>query len=133
MVFATALAFGALVASLEALRGSPAGLSFHVSIRTLVAFLIGAGVAVACWKLMDSGNSSTQRAGRIIGVAVLVATGLAGLLYPLQFVARDKLPDILIGLAIAVFALSLVGALLWLVHRFLDADTSREEQKARKP
>src|SRR5260370_847196 len=46
MALSTALAFGALLASLESLRSGAAGFSFQVSFRTLLAFLVGGGIAL---------------------------------------------------------------------------------------
>jgi protein-S-isoprenylcysteine O-methyltransferase Ste14 len=129
MVFSTALAFGALLASLESLRSNATGFSFQVSFRTLGAFLVGAGVALAYWRLLFNSSSAARRTGMVIGTVLLALMGVGAFLYPLRFVSREKLPDILIGLGIAVCALSLVAGLLWSVHRYLDADSAREEQR----
>ncbi len=131
IVFSTALAFGALLASLESLQSSPAGFSFQVSFRTLLAFLAGGGIALGYWKVVLKSGAAVRQTGLIIGTVFLVLFGVGAFLYPLRFVSRDKLPDILVGLGLATCALSLVGGLLWLSHKFLSEDTKSQDDKER--
>ncbi|HWY78609.1 MAG TPA: hypothetical protein VN281_23540 [Verrucomicrobiae bacterium] len=129
MKFSTALAFGALLASLESLRSSPAGFSFQLSYKTLLAFLIGAGIAMAYWSLVLRCGAVARRTGVVVGTILLALFGIGAFLYPLRFVPREKLPDILIGLGLAACALSGVGGLLWGARRFLNADSQATEEK----
>src|SRR5579862_1998246 len=99
--FSTALAFGALLASLESLRSSAGGFSFQLSYKTLLAFLIGGGIALAYWAVVLRCGAATRRTGVVVGTVLLALFGIGAFLYPLRFVPRDKLPDILIGLGLA--------------------------------
>ncbi len=114
----TALAFGALAASTEALRSNAAGFCFQASFRTAVAAVIGGAGAVLYWKLAGRGLADARK-----GAWLLVLAGLGFFLYPLRFVSPEKLAETLQGLAFAVVALSTVGFMLWRVKRFLDEDT----------
>ena len=129
MAFSTALAFGAALASLESLRRDAGGFSFQVSLRTLLAFLVGGGIALAYWLVVLKSRAASQRSGLVVSTVVLLLLGVGAFLYPLRFVSRDKLPDILIGLGLAACALSIVGGLLWLAHRFLSRDSSNQDEK----
>jgi hypothetical protein len=123
MAISTALAFGALLASLESLRSGPEGLTFQVSFRTLLAFLAGGGITLGCWRVIIRSGAVVRRTSLVAGTILLALIGIGAFLYPLRFVSREKLPDILVGLGLAACALSVVGGLLWLVHRFLSRDS----------
>jgi hypothetical protein len=129
MAISTALAFGALLASLESLRSGVAGFSFQVSLRTLLAFLVGGGMALGYWRVVLKSGDAVRRTGLVAGTVLLVLLGIGAFLYPLRFVSRDKLPDILVGLGLAACALSIVGGLLWLAHKFLSQDSSSQDEK----
>jgi|SRR5579859_1715602 len=129
MAVSTALAFGALLASLESLRAGAAGFSFQVSLRTLLAFLVGGGIALGYWAVVLRSGAAVRRTGLVAGTVFLVSLGIGAFLYPLRFVSRDKLPDILVGLGLAACALSIVGGLLWLVRRFFSQDSASQEEK----
>ena len=129
MALSTALAFGALLASLESLRSDAAGFSFHLSLRTLLAFLVGGGIALGYWRVVLKSGNAVRRTGLVAGTVLLVLLGIGAFLYPLRFVSRDKLPDILVGLGLAAGALSIVGGLLWLARRFLNRDSASQDEK----
>ncbi|MDB6121875.1 MAG: hypothetical protein JWQ71_868 [Pedosphaera sp.] len=129
-MYSTALAFGCMIASLEALRPSGTGFSFEVTFRTLIAFMLGGTIAFPFWRLILNGSNWSQRKLTIVGVSLvllLLLLGVGAFLYPLRFVPKDKLPEIRTGLITAVFALSGVGLLLWGVKRFIDSDEKQEE------
>ncbi|EEF58399.1 hypothetical protein [Pedosphaera parvula] len=130
VTYSTAVALGVMVASLEALRPTPSGFSFQISFRTLIAFVLGGAVAFPFWRFIFNGASWSNKRltfAWICFLALLLALGVGAFLYPLRYVPREKLPDILIGLLAAVLALSAIGFLLWRVKRFLDRDSNREK------
>jgi len=120
----TALALGGMAAALEALRPSAAGFSFHVSLWTLVAFVLGMAAGLFYWRL-----TARSRLASRIGTALLLVAGVGGFLYPLRFVPEDKMREIAIGLSLAIGALSLVAFLLWRIKRFFDADNAAVDTK----
>ncbi len=120
--FSTALAFGAAAASAQALQFGAGGFGFKFSIGTLVAFLLGAGSAFLFWHLAGGGRSGVWKSSLL-----MIAVGLGLFLYPLRFVQTRLLPEVAIGLTTAVFALSVLGFLVWQVKRALDADEKENQ------
>lgn len=121
---ATALALGGMAAALQALRPSPDGFTFHVSVWTFVAFAAGLAAGLFYWRL-----AARSRLASRMGTALLLVAGVGGFLYPLRFVPADKMADISIGLSLAIGALSLVAYLLWRFKRFFEADNDAVEAK----
>jgi hypothetical protein len=123
MIAGTAIAFGFMAASLEALRSSPSGFSFQISARTFFAFVLGAAAVFPFWKIvfnLVSGNR--QRKRHICAALLLLLIGVAAFLYPTRFVPKEKLKDLYTGLAFAVCALSMLAGLLVVIGRFFEAD-----------
>jgi hypothetical protein len=120
-----AIGFGCGVGSLQSLHWGPSGLFFKVSFGTFVAFAIGAAVGMLYWRSATSSVASARKSS-----LWLLLGGVCLFFYPLRFVPADKLPDILIGLSLAVAALSTVAFMLWQVKRFLDSDT-RDFEKSK--
>jgi len=118
---ATALALGCAAASMQSLHWNSSKLSFQISNGTFVAFAVGAGVALIFWKVVTGSASSARK-----GSMWLALVGVCVFLYPLRFVPAEKLPDIAIGLSLAVAALSTVACMIWQVKRFLDWDKKFE-------
>jgi hypothetical protein len=134
----TALAFGCMAATLEALRPDTAGFSFQVTYKTLLAFVAGAAIAFPLWRFILCGNRLGRRNRSLTTgmlVALLMILGVGAFLYPLRFVPRSKWPEIRVGLLTAVCALSGVAGLLWGVKRFVDSDekAERELSKVNQP
>jgi len=123
----TGLGLGIMLASLAALDRDKSGYSFHLlSPWVAAAFAVGAALGYFYWILL--GRSETLRNGpRLLrgASAFLLIVGFGGFLYPLRFVPREKLPEILEGLAGAVFVLSLLGFMIWRIARFLERDAER--------
>jgi hypothetical protein len=129
---ATALAFGCMLATVEALRPDSAGFSFEVSYKTLIAFVAGGAIAFPLWRIILNGTKLGQRNLSLATgamVVILLVLGVGAFLYPLRFVPRDKWPEIRTGLITAVCALSGVACLLWGVKRFVDADEKENENE----
>jgi hypothetical protein len=125
MVFGTTLGCAAVAASLEALHAGTAGFYFVLSWRTGIVFVCAAALAFWGWKIMlDESDTPRQRLARRVAKGVLFASAAAAFLYPLRFVPKSKLPEIAIGLGMAVCALGIVGYLLLRARRFLESDDS---------
>jgi hypothetical protein len=122
----SALTWGGIMASLQALRPDATGFSFHASWLTFVAFIAGTASVYFFWKVMLR-KAAGQKLWRRIAEALLILSGVAAFLYPLRFVPKAKLPEISIGPAIAFVALSMVGFLLLAIRRFLLADARRND------
>ena len=119
IVYCLSLAFSVLVASLETVRHDASGLSFQLSWRTLVVFVLGALFFVPCFKVVFQ---SPNRKSRIIALASVCVVGVAAFLYPLRYVPMEKHGEIFIGLAIATVLLSGIGIALLVINRFLNTD-----------
>jgi hypothetical protein len=131
----TAVAFGCMLATLEALRPDADGFSFEVTYKTLIAFVAGGVIAFPLWRLILNGTKLGQRNLNLATggmVVLLLVLGVGAFLYPLRFVPREKWPDIRAGLLTAVCALSGVACLLWGVKRFVDADEKEEADHSKK-
>ncbi len=129
---ATALAFGCMLATLEALRPDADGFRFEASYKTLIAFIAGAAIAFPVWRLILNGTRLGQRNLNLATgamVVLLLVLGVGAFLYPLRFVPRDKWPEIRTGLITAVCALSGVATMLWGVKRFMDSDEKAGNDK----
>ncbi len=95
---------------------------FHVDfdLTTLLwmalAALFNWGMWKAVWEVADR---PTHQAKIRVGVygATLIAIGIFGFLYPLRYLARNKLPDISFGLVVAVFFLGGVATAMYFVAR----------------
>ena len=127
IIYSLSLAFSVLIASLETVRptGGNFGFYFEVSWKTALTFLAGAAITVPCFRTIFL---SPHKVRRNIALAVVVVIGLVSFLYPLRFVPSDKFGAIFTGLGIAVTVLSLIGAVLFTINRFLNADQRAVEE-----
>jgi hypothetical protein len=121
-----AAALGGAGASVESLRSTASGLSFQVSLGTVVGFIIGTAIGLLYWHIAANSAVAARRGSWVLAIA-----GVGLFLYPLRFVPAEKLPEIAIGLSTAAVALSIAGILISRVGRFLDGD-ERETELAQK-
>ena len=125
------LGFGAMVASLFALKSSPVGLTFELNPGAVLAFPVAATVAWFYWRMvvrMASEKAPEQRRKKFIAFSAgLLLVGVIAFLYPLKFVPAEKRQDVFIGLALAAAVLTGVGVVMWKVIKFLDADLKKSE------
>jgi hypothetical protein len=119
IIYSFALAFAVLIASLESLRQSSFGFSFHISWRTPLTLVLAAAVIVPCLKTLFHAPSGKRR---FAAFALIVTIGLSSFLYPLRFVQSEKFGEIFIGLTVAVCLLSAIAGFLFAISRFLSAD-----------
>lgn len=125
------LAFGAMVASLFALKSVPNGFAFELNVGAILAFFAAATFAWFYWRMVErmAMEKAPQKQKRkfIIFSLGLVLVGLVSFAYPMKFIPAEKRPDVLIGLALAFACITGVGFVMWKVKRFLDADLKRSE------
>ena len=126
IIYSFAFSFAAMVASLEMLRRTASGYSFHPSWRTAVIFALGGTVFIPCFKAIFLARGKIRR---FAALALLALIGLGSFLYPLRFVPVEKFGDIFTGLAFAAFFLSGIGGMLYGVHRFCRADERQAEEE----
>ena len=94
MIWGTAVAFGFLAATLQALRPKPAGFTFQISALTILAFAVGVGIVLGFWKIiLNRSGSSRQKSLRFWAEVLLLCFGMGAFLYPLRFVPSEKLPE----------------------------------------
>lgn len=126
IIWGSSLAGGFGVASMQALEPD---LSFTLSYKTLIAFVCGMALVVAFWKSIFHPSSGKRRKVlRLVTSVLLIAGGLAGVLYPLRFVDPSQFPALITGLSVVVCALGGVATLLYLCKRFLDEDEREREE-----
>lgn len=126
VIASSSLGMGTLLASLTLLRQSEAGVQWQWSNFAVPAFALGAVVAALYWAMVFRlGTGNDGRASRLLlystsVILLLLAVGI--LLYPLRFVSAEKRHDVLVGLAVAACALSVVGFMLRTVVRMLEEE-----------
>ena len=144
-MFGSSVLFGCMTATLSALKSTGSGLGFEWSWRIIPAFFAGIVIAWLYWRLTRRLILNAEKSGatndpheRLASREFKVFSWLLGLgavaafLYPLRFVPRDKLGEIVQGLLLAFAVLGLVGAVIWRIKKFLDRDTARQEQQERE-
>lgn len=126
------LAFGAMVASLFALKSAKDGFTFEVNAVTVIAFLAAATFAWFYWRMiarMSAEGAPEQRKKKFVAFSIgLILVGFISFLYPLKFIAEEKRKDVFIGLALAAGCIAGVGLVMLRVKRFLDADLKKSEE-----
>ena len=125
----TAIGFGSVTGSLYSLRQSPSGLTFVFSVGTLVAFVVGAAAGWFYWRALDrmivrADSGGPKKLSRFVLFNVAAALmGLLAFLYPIRFVQRERVREVLEGMGAAFVVLAMVGIALWRVIKFFNADT----------
>jgi hypothetical protein len=130
------LAFGAMVASLFALKSANGGLAFELNAGAVVSFVAAAALAWCYWRMvarMAAEKAPEQRKKKFIVFSIgLVLVGIVSFLYPLKFIPVEKRKDVFIGLILATCCIIGVGLVMWKVKRFLDADLKKSEEENRR-
>ncbi len=126
--YGIAMAFGFMVASLEALRP---GLEFQISFGTLLAFLLGAFSALAYWRVVWKAFAGGRRKSVLIwgSSLFLVFLGVGSFLYPLRYVQSEKLREIFPALAMVVLAASFWIFVLRRLHRYFSSDETHADNR----
>jgi hypothetical protein len=124
IVYGFSLAFGLVVASLEALKPAPAGFAIELSWRTLLAFVVGTLIVLPCFQVIVY---SERKSLRRSALALIIVLGLGAFFYPMRVVPADKWRAVFTGLAVAILALSVMATLLLLLHRFFERDEKERQ------
>jgi hypothetical protein len=122
IVYGFSLAFGLVIASLQALRPTATGFAIRFSGWTVGAFLLGSALMLPCFHVIVHSENKTHRRAALTAVVLL---GLGAFFYPMRVVPHEKYRPIFIGLAAAAAALSVLAVLLLVLHRFFENDQSR--------
>lgn len=124
IVYGFSGAFGLVVASLEALKPTTSGFDIEFSWWTLVALVAGAAIMLPCFQIIVS---SERKYLRRAALSVVTLLGLGAFFYPISVVPQEGMRAVFTGLAVAVVALSVMGGLLLVLHRFFERDEKRGE------
>jgi hypothetical protein len=119
MIYGFSFAFGLVIASLQALRPTPAGFAIELSWWSLVALVIGSGITLPCFQIIVR---SERRNLRRAALAVVVLLGLGAFFYPMRIVPQEKLRAVFTGLAVAAGALSVLAAMLLVLHHYFESE-----------
>lgn len=129
-----ALAFGAMVASLFALKPVTDGFTFELNLGAVLAFITAAIFAWFYWRMIASlavDKAPQQRRRKFVAFSAgLLLVGVVSFLYPLKFIPQEKRTDVVVGLGLAAGCIFGVGLVMWRVRRFLDADLKHSEEKS---
>ena len=117
--FGSAVGFGFMAASIQALNRKSGNFTFEISFWTLLAFVAGVALALVFWRLALS-SVSPRNFRR--GVWLMAIFGLGAFLYPLRFIARENMREHLLGLLLAAGVLSAVGFVFLKIKGYLDKD-----------
>ncbi len=126
------LAFGAMVASLFAVKATPHGFTFEMNLAAVLAFLAAGVFAWFYWRMVA--RLATDKAPRqgnkkfIVFSLGLMLVGIVSFLYPLKFIPAEKRWDVFVGLTLAFGCIAGIGFVMWKVKRFLDADLKKSEE-----
>jgi uncharacterized BrkB/YihY/UPF0761 family membrane protein len=132
VAFSSTLAFGAMLAVLQALRVSKSESSFDFSIWTAIAFLVGSTSLFAYLRLVFTCGKRTPRAFRYGGLVVLGLMASVALIYPLRLRQLDQLGQRFAGVGAA---LCFIAAGLTMVYRVVlaaERDEDRQEAEEKK-
>jgi hypothetical protein len=122
IVYGFSAAFGLVVASLQALQPIRTGFAIEFSWWTLVAFLTGTVLMLPCFSIIVYSERKTPRRSAL---AVVTLVGLGAFFYPMRVVPHEKMRAIFTGLGVAIIALTVMGSLLLLLHRFFEREEKR--------
>lgn len=127
------LAFGAMVATLFAVKPVPDGLTFVLNVPAVIAFVAAALVAWMYWRMVERmalEKAPAQRRKKFVVFSIgLVLVGVVSFLYPMKFIPGEKRRDVFIGLALAIGCIGGVGFVMWKVRNFLEADLKHSEEE----
>jgi hypothetical protein len=129
----TALAFGITGGVLAALRNSGSGLVLEFNMWVIPAVLLGAGVAWIYWHFILThfvDRSAGDNKRFVLYTVLLAILGLLCFLYPIRYVARGSMSEVLQGVLMAFIVVGAIGCLIWVVARLLNAPPPppREEE-----
>jgi predicted permease len=126
---ATAIAFGLTGGVLAGLKNSGSGLVLAFNVWVIPAMLVGAAAAWAYWSFILTRlvrRQAQQKRFRIYTVLLAVA-GLLCFLYPMRYVTRGSMSEVVQGVVLAFMTVGVIGLLIWSVARLLNRQ-DRDQQ-----
>ena len=122
--WATAVAFGLTGGALAALRNSGSGFVLQFNFWVVPAALVGAAIGWAYWQFVATRlvEHETRQNTRRFGIytVLLALAGLLCFLYPIRYVVRSSMSDVLQGVLMAFVVVGIIGCLIWSVARLLN-------------
>jgi hypothetical protein len=145
--FTSAFSLGLMTAFLYSVKQVTPDLQCELTPASGIAFVIGATFSWVFWRTVLKRDDSGERDGKtggpirrrgrhrmILALSILLSLAtIAAFAFALKGIGNDKLMEIVQGTAIAVFALSGTGLLLWQVARFLERDSKRNPPSENDP
>ncbi|HRI12237.1 MAG TPA: hypothetical protein PLX89_04455 [Verrucomicrobiota bacterium] len=127
VMVASGAAMGGVIASLTLLQKGPVGFAFHWTYLALPAFVLGVVVSTLYWRIVFrySAGAAAGAGRRILFTAslIMLVLGVVAFLYPVRFIPQQKRADVVIGLSVAVFALSTIGYMIHTIVRWLEQES----------
>ena len=133
VVFSSALAFGAMLAVLQALRLTKSETSFNFSIWTPIAFLAAFTSLFAYLRLVFTCGKKTPRAFRYGGLVVLGLMTLVALIYPLRLRLLDQLAQRFAGVGAALCFIAAGFTMVYRIVLAAELDEDRQEAEEKNP
>src|SRR5688572_22029698 len=112
----SALGFGFMGASIQALGYQGNGFVFHFSFWTAVAFFAGVAISLLFWRMVQQ-KTQVKKAS-----ILLSAVGLFAFFYPAKFIPAQNRYETIFGLLLALAVLSVLGFVFWKLKCWLDRD-----------
>ncbi len=128
--FSSALGFGAILTLSQALRVSKlaiTAITFHLSIWTAIAFLIGFNSAFAYLRFLFTCGDKTPRFFRRRGLMVLGVVTAGAILYPFRSIQVDKFAERFEGVGAALCFIAIGLVLIWRIVLTAELEEQRQE------
>src|SRR5258708_21114161 len=127
VTFSSALGFGGVLALSEALGVSKPAISFHLSIWTAIAFLVGFNSVFAYLRFLFTCEDKTPRFFRRGGLMVLGVMTAGAILYPFRSIQVDKFAERFEGVGAALCFIAIGLVLIWRIVLTAELEEQRQE------
>ncbi len=127
VTFSSALGFGEVLALSEALRVSEPAISFHLSIWTAIAFLVGFNSVFAYLRFLFTCGDKTPQFFRRGGLMVLGVMTAGAILYPFRSIQVDKFAERFEGVGAALCFIAIGLVLIWRIVLTAELEEQRQE------
>jgi hypothetical protein len=130
---ATAIAFGVTGGVLAAIKRTGSGLVLEFNGWVIPAAIIGAAVAWAYWQFILTRlvRRHSAQSGKRFGLYTifLAIVGLLCFFYPIRYVTRGSMSDVVEGVVLALITVGFVGLLIWSVARLLNRQDHDQHER----
>lgn len=129
---AFAIAFGITAGVLSALKRGGSSLELEFGFRVIPAFAVGAAIGWAYWqfiskRLRERQSLATSKRFWVYSILLLLG-GLFSFFYPLRFVARGAVGEVLQGIVAALFLVGVIVFVLWRLAKLLNRSEVPDEK-----